>query len=191
MGIKHNGSLEEAKSPFFEVNRKICEDWEKYILQQVNGVIRGKFNSWSFNFSARINKLTPIDITVKKSTYTSGILLFSSKYQNLDLRTQIKVSLLNPKSLNFTFKRKTLSSRLRYLFTKKSYKLETGPYYIFGEAKENPFVIKLLYLLSKPLENKELSHLKFLNESNTLSMELLNIDLDTSMLNGLQELSKG
>lgn len=82
MNLKSNASSNEIKSPFYQKNKELCEKWEKYVLEK-DGKIKGEYNAWSINLTAKISGKRNWTIHVTKATFSSGNLLLSSKKQNL------------------------------------------------------------------------------------------------------------
>ena len=80
--IQPNASPSEKQSPFYEVNESFCQTFEKYIRNK-NGISSGSYNAWSYSVIGKINHPTEWILEYKKSTFSSGNLLLSSKHQNL------------------------------------------------------------------------------------------------------------
>ena len=60
MSIESNAAPDELSSPFYVANKKLCLQWEKYILNH-DGKINGRYNAWSFSLKTKVKtKLTPV-----------------------------------------------------------------------------------------------------------------------------------
>ena len=82
MPLTSNAAPDELDSPFYIENEKLCNAWNDYITEK-NGQLNGIYNAWSFDIKSKVTTNRSWLINVKKSTYSSGNLLLSSKYQNL------------------------------------------------------------------------------------------------------------
>lgn len=82
MFIKSEATPDELDSPFYIKNRDLCTSWEKYILER-GGKITGSYSPSAYIIKAKVKIHKTWVIDVKKASYTSGNLLLSSKYQNL------------------------------------------------------------------------------------------------------------
>ncbi|GAB5416889.1 MAG: hypothetical protein Crog4KO_17560 [Crocinitomicaceae bacterium] len=82
MPLKSNAAPDEKNSPFFRANKELCESWEA-LIKSKGGNINGVYNAWSLDVKAKVKTSKTWLISVKKATYSSGFLLFSSKRQNL------------------------------------------------------------------------------------------------------------
>lgn len=94
MNLKSNASSNEINSPFYQSNKELCEKWEKYILEK-DGEIKGEYNAWSINLTAKISGKRNWTIHVTKATFSSGNLLISSKKQNLREVLKFKTTVKN------------------------------------------------------------------------------------------------
>ncbi|NRA11930.1 MAG: hypothetical protein HRT57_08245 [Crocinitomicaceae bacterium] len=82
MRIKSNASSGELNSPIYLANKKLCTEWDAYILNK-KGNLKGVYNSWSFKIKTIVKTNLTWRIEITKATYSGGNLLFSSKYQSL------------------------------------------------------------------------------------------------------------
>ncbi|MDX1447114.1 hypothetical protein [Lishizhenia sp.] len=111
MTLKSNASPKETSSPFYMKNEQLCKQWESYASHK-NGTVKGIFNASSFHLLAKIETSSLWEIQVKKATYSSGNLLLSSKYQNLQEILTFKTKIPSSTCGNFkicksVFKRKS------------------------------------------------------------------------------------
>lgn len=100
MSISSDATPDEKDSPFYKANRKLCENWQKFI-EEKDGKCTGVYNSSSLNFKAKLNTRRTWLISVKKATYSNGFLLFSSKYQNLQEILEIQCNVKNTNYQDF------------------------------------------------------------------------------------------
>lgn len=82
MPIISNAAPDEQSSSFYQHNKALCEQWEAYIHTR-GGEINGRFNAYSLGIVAKVVMQRVWLIEVKKATYTSGNLILSAIYQNL------------------------------------------------------------------------------------------------------------
>ncbi|SFT35328.1 hypothetical protein SAMN05216474_0055 [Lishizhenia tianjinensis] len=111
MPLKSNATADEKTSPFYLKNEELCREWENYITEK-NGQLKGVYNASSFHIEGRIETTNTWSIEVKKATFSSGNLLLSSKYQNLQEILTLSTKISNTTSGNFRicksiFKRKS------------------------------------------------------------------------------------
>jgi hypothetical protein len=150
--IQSNASEDEISSPFYKENKKRCDEFEKYILNS-GGTLNGKFNSWSYKVTAQLSET--LSIIYKKSTYTSGNLLLSSKYQSL--HEQVEITLTSDKELDFfrIRKRKTFD-KIRSIFFKDFNFYKSSKNYIIISKEDNPDFQRLKYLLTPVIKANQL-----------------------------------
>jgi len=168
--IQSNAASDELGSPFYQKNEQTCKKWERFTHQN-NGTISGSYNSWSYKLFIKFEEPNRCRITVSKATYSSGNLLLSSKYQNLqrDLVLQMKVS----SKSSFTIKRRSW----RELFTKKQ-SLQENPYYsIFGKV-DTVILTKIASALSTLFKSKRVTEICLKNGILTIKLNNSNQNFD-------------
>lgn len=82
MALISKHTTDEESSPFYLANKAICEDYENFI-EELNGQVRGVYNAFSFQVLAKVKGKTNWTFELKKSTFSSGNLLLSSKAQSI------------------------------------------------------------------------------------------------------------
>lgn len=87
MAIIADASFDEQTSPFYLENKRICDEFESYILSK-SGQTKGKYNAWSYIVTGKLPVNKQWYITIKKSTFTSGNLFLSSEYQSLQIESK-------------------------------------------------------------------------------------------------------
>ena len=145
MAIESNAAPDELSSPFYEVNKKLCLQWEKYILAH-DGKINGRYNAWSFSLKTKVKtKLTWL-IDIKKATYSNGNLLLSSKYQNLQEILMFRTLIKNSGCEDFHI--------IDSFFKRKS--------------RKHPFFDRITELVNDGKKNRSLYEVKFKNSELTI-----------------------
>lgn len=112
MSISPDAAPSEFDSPFFKRNEALCKKWEQYIKSK-GGKVKGYFNAWSFEIKSKVTLKKTWLIDVKKGTYTSGSLLFSSKYQSVQETITFTTLFKNTDCGNFCISRSIFSRKKR------------------------------------------------------------------------------
>ena len=130
MPIIPNASNDELSSPYFRLNKDVCEEFEGFILSQ-NGQISGKYNAFSYHVNGTLEH-PKSEITIKKSSYTTQGNLFLREDNGLLVRSEWRIHLqkqplkikikrrwgrlkLNKKKVNSPFFKEILSMLENYL----------------------------------------------------------------------------
>lgn len=153
MKIKSNASSDEISSPFYEVNKMFCSEFESYIALK-NGKVKGEYNAWSYLIFGKITAPSNWTLMYKKSTLSSGNLFFSSEYQNLLVLAQWKTLIKDTNNSEFIIRKKARGDFLKKIVDKSLTEFELTDKYILEVKGEKP---KLITHLTDVLENLFLS----------------------------------
>lgn len=168
MSIKPNSTLSEAKSPYFKRNERFCVEFENYIHKK-NGKTKGYFNAWSYCVIGKIIEPNIWILEYKKSTFTSGNLFLTSKFQNLSHSVKWKTK--NRFGSNFSIKRISLGDIFNLGFKKSVSRLDFSEKYLIEKNEENsPKFIKLIEILKPLITTCELYKVE--NSNDVLKIEL-------------------
>ena len=164
MAISPNAAPGEISSPFFLKNENFCLKWEDFVLKH-NGEIKGKYNAWSFHLFAKISTEHTWAIRVKKSTFSNGGLLLSSKHQNLQEILTLKTLVKNTNQTDFLIRQSNFFDRLT------SRKKIFRHYRFIGEIIENAIPSLLINTLKHGFENKSIYEVKFEGGNLTITFQ--------------------
>ena len=157
MPIVSNAAPDELDSPFYVKNEKLCNSWEEYILKD-GGQINGKFNAWSFGIKSKVKSNFTWLIDIKKATYSSGNLLLSSKYQNLQEILIFRTVVFDSDCYSFHIRK----SKFIDLFNLNSSPINGIREYTFiGKSRNHSFSSGIVELLREGFENGSLYEAKF------------------------------
>ncbi len=146
--IRSNAAPDEKDSPFFMENEKICQQWEQFIMER-KGQIKGKYNSWSYVIHAKIDEAWLI--SVKKSTYSSGNLLLSSKHQNLQEVLTLETNKIICDCPNFIIRKRAFKD----LFSSRKSSLNSK-YSVFSVDVDHHLIKAITSLVGESLQNQSL-----------------------------------
>lgn len=150
MTIKSNASPHEKDSPFYKKNEKFCLEFEQYILGE-EGEVKGNYNSWSYAVIGEISNPKNWTLKYKKSTFSSGSLWLSSKYQNLLVLAEWTTKRIETQSSEFLIRRKTKTDFLNLLWNKSLSKFGDYNEYIIESKVNKPQLISKLEKILEPL----------------------------------------
>jgi hypothetical protein len=146
--IEQNGSITEKDSPYFILNKIFCEEFEDFILER-NGKVKGSYNAWSFSIAGKICDPNIWILNYKKSTYSSGNLMLSTKGQNVLTSAEWKTkNIFEPK---FKIRRKKFTDLLSLKLTRTLSTLDYSNKYVVDIQKQNDRAFKKLLNTLKPL----------------------------------------
>jgi hypothetical protein len=113
MKIKSNALPKEYDSPHYEVNRKFCEDFERYVASK-NGKVKGSYNAWTYSISGKIEAEKPWTIKYKKATFSgaSAILGRSAKSESLTTSVTWTCDAINTSDSKIFIRKKRAADRL-------------------------------------------------------------------------------
>ena len=151
MAITTNASPRESSSPFYQMNQKICLEWEK-LIQQFGGNVVGEFNSWSYKVRGQIETGTTWYFTVTKATldgYRSQLFLEDSVFEELEITTTIG----STKEKEFLIRRRNILDNFR----PNAVQLKQNKNYVLIGVNENSTFSKLiLNIISHPLKTDKI-----------------------------------
>ncbi|WP_298425337.1 hypothetical protein [uncultured Kordia sp.] len=183
MKIKSNAVPEELDSPFYIENKKFCQVFERFIAGK-EGKVRGRYNAWSYLIEGKIETLKSWNLFYKKSTFSGGNLLLSSKYQNLLTIAEWTCHAVNAKNAMFFIRKRKFIDIM-----KPSYlKLKQHPAYVMKTNGEYlPYFSKVLNTLEMLFETNEIYTITLKN--NKLTIELRTEKHHFNIFNELIQLS--
>ncbi|MBT0607354.1 hypothetical protein [Aequorivita echinoideorum] len=185
MKIKSNASSGELSSPFYQINKDFCSDFEDYIASK-NGRVRGNFNAWSYFIEAKIEVPKLWKLTYKRATYSStGNLLLSSKSQSL-LTSALWETKLSPSDCSeFVIQRAKNTNMIKRLFGKQEKFKDTVDYVIKGA--EGILTDRLYSILFPLFKTGELYNIYF--RDNKLAISLRSNEHHFNIFNKLLKLN--
>jgi len=187
MKIKPNASPDELSSPFYKENQNICYEFEKYIAQR-KGLVKGSYNAWSYKIYGKleVNRRT-WNIMYEKSTFSSGNLLLSAKYQSLFMKAEWVCDNLNYKCKPFSIFRKKISDNIYLLLNSDVKKFQLFDKYIIKSKEPNSILVsKLNQMLNALFISKEVYSISYFD--NKLKVELRTEESHFTLLNELLEI---
>lgn len=147
MSLKSNAGTGEYSSPFYKKNKLFCEEFETFI-KEIGGTTNGLYNAWSYNVLGKFNNKSNWQFRIKKSTYSSGNLILSSKYQNLHIISEFEAKTLESNFPNFQIKKKEIMDFLKFpLFNKWTNIVGINKYIIKSSEPENSLIININRIL--------------------------------------------
>jgi len=155
MPIKSKSTALEKSSPFYKRNKKLCEDWEDFIISR-GGKINAVYNAWSVNLKSKVKSNRTWLINVDKATYSNGVLIFSAKYQNLEEILEFQTLFPKTECPNFYFGK----SRWR------------------RRSVQHPFFQQVMALVQPEIEDKSLLEAKLKNGLLTIRFQHKNDDFE-------------
>ena len=183
MPVTPNASTDELDSPFFLANEEICQSFDQFIVSN-GGETRGKYNAFSYNVLGKVKHPNKWEFNIKKSTFTSGSLLLSSKYQSLhvasiwtaqDLESECPNFKIRPKKW-FDFAKVGMFNNLNWLSDKKTYVIKC-------QNPNHSLIVNLSGTLSELLEQKRVWEIQYSNS--VLKIELRSESTHTSIIEKL------
>lgn len=130
MAIKPNAGSEELSSPFFKRNQEICHSFQQFI-DALGGKTIGSYNAWSFNVKGKVQGNYLWIFQLKKSTYSSGNLFLSTKFQTLYVSSVWKCKNLVSDDGDFTIRKKKFFD----VFRRSYQRLENYPKYVISTSE--------------------------------------------------------
>ncbi|MFK5890225.1 MAG: hypothetical protein QM486_05795 [Flavobacteriaceae bacterium] len=155
MSIIPNAGTSELTSPFFKKNKESCEKFLKFI-EGLGGKVNGRYNAFSYHLLGKIKRKNQWDLRFKKSSYTSGNLFLSSKYQSLSFVSEWFADEIELNCPKFKIrKKKKLDYIKKYIFSNLR-ELKENKNYILECSESNNFFILYLneILLNLYIEEK-------------------------------------
>lgn len=152
MKIKSNAAPQETASPFYEKNREFCQAFEHFVASK-NGLIKGKFNAWSYLIYGKITANYAWDLQYKRAIYSSTGSIFSLLYRDEVVLTLAKWTCkdLHTNDASFRIRKRKFFDRLNPRFSS----LKHHPTYVIqSKSKETTFLVKILDIL-EPIFNSE------------------------------------
>jgi len=183
MKIKSNAVPEELDSPFYHANKKFCEVFERFIASK-QGKVKGRYNAWSYLIEGKIEVSKSWYLFYKKSTYSGGNLLLSSKYQNLLAITEWTCNNVEASNTTFFVRRKKFTDILKPSYLKLT---QYPTYMIKTSGKRSPFFTNVLKVLKPLFESNEIYQITLKN--NKLNIELRSEEHHFDIFNELIQLS--
>ena len=161
MPITPDASPDEYRSPFFIKNKAICEIFDQFIIN-LNGETNGAYNAWSYNAIGKINHVNEWQFRIKKSTYSSGNLLLSSKFQNLHIASEWIAKQLETTHPDFLIRKRSVLDIFKILTLKNWSKLiHFNHYVIYCEHPNNDLILQLTQVLSDLFKEKQVFSIQY------------------------------
>lgn len=170
MKIKSNASPQELSSPFFKANKQFCYEFETYMASK-NGLVKGKYNAWSYLIEGKIKSPDNWKLKYKKSTFSSGNLFFSSKKQNLLVLVEWQTDKFKDKNAEFYIRTKSYIDVLRLAFDKSVSQLNLSKSYVVCFKGEKPYFFdNIITTLEHLFTTKELYLITYKNQMLTIEL---------------------
>jgi len=143
MPVQSNASPDEESSEYYISNQRFCLELEKELIILGFNQVNGKYNAWSYLVVAEKEDAFKLrKVTYKKSTYTSGDLLLSSKYQSLSEIIEWQINYVSTES-NFIIKQKRWTDFIS-IWRKKQNKLGLFNNYIISHLNKSNSIVDLI-----------------------------------------------
>ena len=157
MAIVSNATPDEKFSPFYKNNELFCKEFEQFIASK-EGLVKGKYNAYSYLVTGKISKPTNWELVYKKSTFTStGNLWLSSKKQSLFVSVDWKTRRLSTSNSDFIIRKKSFSDIFKLQFNKKLSILNPNREYVIeSENNTSKLSSKLISILKNLFLSKEI-----------------------------------
>lgn len=165
--IESNASPSELSSPFYEANKEFCLTIENFVKEN-SGIIEGKYNAWSYSIIGKIYTPREWVLKYKKSTFTSGNLLFSSKAQSLYVASIWKTHKI--KGGEFVIRKERLKDSIFKIFSLKFKKIDNFKRYVLIAEKKSKSISDLTTILRPLLMSGKVYQIS--NHSKELIIEL-------------------
>ena len=169
MAITSNGTPDEKFSPFFKKNEQFCKEFERFIASK-DGLVKGKYNAYSYLVTGKIAKPANWELVYKKSTYsTTGNLWLSSKRQSLFVSVEWKTRRLGSNNSDFVIRKKSffdflkLKKNLTLLSINKNYVVESNNY-------NSKLISNLLQILENLFLLEEIYQIIYKNDELIISL---------------------
>jgi len=171
MAISSNASPAEKLSPFYKKNEQFCKDFERFIASK-EGLIKGKYNAYSYLVTGKITKPANWKLVYKKSTFSStGNLWLSSKSQSLFVSVDWKTRRLDSSNSNFVIRKKSVIDFLRIILNENLTLLDFDKKYVIETKNNNSKLIsKLLPVLKNIFHSGELYQIVYKNNKLIISL---------------------
>lgn len=165
MKIKPNASPDELSSPFFDLNKQFCLEFEKYIAKK-NGKVKGNYNAWSFIVYGKISNPQNWNLMYKKSTFSSsGNLFLSSKYQSLFVMVEWEIERKETYNSKFEIRKKTRTDFLRIPLSKTLSTLEFSKKYVINLKGNTPKILtEIIEILKSLFISEEIYKIEHMNQ---------------------------
>lgn len=143
MAVLSNASPDEESSEYYISNQKFCLNLEKELVKLGFNQVNGKYNAWSYLVVAEKEDLFKLrKVIYKKSTYTSGNLLLSSKYQSLSEIIEWQIEHISNEP-NFLIKQKIWTDCIS-IWCRKQNKLGNVKNYIISNLDKSSSIVDLI-----------------------------------------------
>lgn len=164
MRIKSNAAPDEVSSPYYDLNKTFCYDFERYIATK-NGKVKGNFNAFSYLIFGKLHNSKHWDLTYKKSTFTStGNLILSSKSQCLLVLCKWETDFNCTTKSEFEIRKKKVSDLFRLAVNPYLGVLELNKNYVLYKKDKMPQKIaQLLNTLQALFISGEIYNIKLAN----------------------------
>ena len=184
--IKSVVTPSETSSPFYQKNKSVCEEWEKFILS-LSGEIRGKYSAWAFILKAKITvAATEWHFNINKSTMTNAFLIGKK-----DVHHFTDIETINPNLFKTSF---TIRPK-KYLdfFWKKwtaDYTALNGNLVLIKPKSKDENFDKLIIKLKILAENSLIREISYHQSNGVFSLKLGSVLEDWEFLVFLMGLKK-
>jgi hypothetical protein len=183
MPISPNAAPDELDSPFFIKNEEVCRTFDEFIIS-LDGETRGNYNAFSYNILGEIRHPNEWEFNIKKSSFTSGNLLLSSKYQSLNIASKWTAKNLPSDCPEFFIRRKRFTDSFITSGSKKSNWLSTSQRYVIKPQEPSHYFIKELEVKIKDLiRSGQVWEVRY--ENNMLSIDLRTDQIHTGIIKDL------
>lgn len=170
MVIKSNAASDELSPPFFKSNEKFCSEFETFIAKK-NGEVKGQFNAWSYLIYGKISSPKNWTLMYKKSTFSSGNLLLSSKRQNLLVLAEWTTNGVGSHNSEFVIRKKKQSDIIKIKFSNSLSEHKLSKKYVVESQKEDAsLILGLTEILSDLFISNEIYRVE--QKNNKLTIEL-------------------
>ena len=186
MIIKPNASQDEFSSPFFKKNEEFCSKFEEFITGK-NGKVKGQYNAWSYIIYGKVSNPKNWTLKYKKSTFSSGNLLLSSKSQNLFVMAEWATERIESQNSEFHIRKKTKMDFIKLLLNKKMSKFgNLNDYIIESNGNESQLITKLTKILETIFKSGKIYSIDYRNGK--LKIELRTEEHHFDIFNELVEI---
>ena len=170
MPIIPNAGPNELSSPFFKKNKESCEKFLKFI-ESLGGEVNGRYNAFSYHLLGKVKRKNQWNLRFKKSSYSSGSLLLSSKYQSLSFVSEWFADDIMLNCPKFKIRKKNKFDFIKKYIFSNLWKLKEHENYIIECVEsDNFYIFNLNEILSSLYEGGKVYEITYEKKKMTISL---------------------
>ena len=161
---------DDVDSPFLIENKEICEFWDKFISNK-GGSARGKYTAWAFQLKGKFQSHYNWNISLKKSSSTSGSLTVSNDEMVFKQALFVAAS-VNLGTSNFILRKSRFTDRLKKLLKMEITRINSKSKYVLDGTLTNKHLKELKKILNEPIQNGHLEFVKYTASTRELTIDI-------------------